>query len=44
MDQQEVAEILEDLLNVMEEELERETLTLSFCDAWQNAEYLLTEL
>lgn len=44
MVRQEVIEIIETLLNVMEEELERERLSLSLCDAWQDAEHLLTEL
>lgn len=40
----EVYEVLETLLDVMEDELVRELFSLSFCDAWLNAEHLLIEL
>lgn len=41
---QEVYEIVGDLLIAMENELQRESLSLPFNDAWQEAECLLTEL
>ena len=44
MEAPEVIEIIETLLNAMEVELERERLSLTLCDAWQDAEHLLVEL
>ena len=41
---QEVYEIVGDLLIAMESELHRENLSLPLNDAWQEVEYLLTEL
>lgn len=41
---QEVYNTVGDLLIAMENELHRENLSLPFNDAWQEVEYLLTEL